>query len=130
MITMLLQKPFFKYVPAITWSGIIFLVCLIPGNDLPHDDFFDKIHLDKIVHATLYFILFLLLLYGMKQHAFKLNRKLTIDAIVCIAQGILIELLQGSSLIKNRSFEFADIAANVCGVLIAVVYTTLKNKNE
>ena len=118
---------FKRYIPALLWSGIIFFGCLIPGNDLPKEDFLDKIYFDKIVHAFMYFILLRLIVNGMKGDML-LKRQILIAAVICISQGVVIEFLQGSSLIKNRSFEFMDIIANTTGVILSGAWIYQKNK--
>ena len=107
----------YRIIPALLWSGIIFFLCFLPGSALPKEDWLDKIYFDKIVHAGLYFILFLLIVRIFET---KTKSALIIASLLCIAQGILIEFVQGSSLIDHRSFDVYDIIANVVGVLIAI----------
>ena len=90
---------------------------------MPKEDWLDKIYFDKIVHAVLYFILFFLIIRITSIPTF---RVLLISSILCITQGILIELIQGSSLIQHRSFDVYDILANVAGVLIGIISTKQK----
>lgn len=118
-----------KIIPAILWSGIIFFLCFLPGNDLPKEDWLDKIHFDKIVHATLYFILFLLIIFGIKDSQISFKKQILFTSLICISQGILIEFVQGSSLIQNRSFDVFDIAANCIGVIFAIIFIN-KNHNH
>ncbi len=114
-----------KIIPAIIWSGIIFFLCFLPGNNLPKEDWLDKIYFDKIVHATLYFILFYLIIRIAKTPT---NTSLLLASFLCILQGILIEFVQGSSFIQNRSFDIYDIAANIFGVLIAFIIIIFSKK--
>ena len=115
-----------RLIPAIVWSGIIFFLCFLPGNTLPKEDWLDKIYFDKIVHAALYFILFLLILYGIKQTVLTNQKQLVIAAIFCVCQGILIEYVQGSSFIQYRSFDVFDIVANCAGVGFAILFINNK----
>ncbi len=121
------NKILFKYLPAISWSAFIFFGCFLPGNDLLKEDWLDKIYFDKIVHASFYFILFFLLL---RIPEIKTTIFICFAILLCIAQGILIEFVQGSSLIQNRSFDVYDIAANIFGVLMAVIIFTQKHKTN
>jgi VanZ family protein len=107
-----------QYVPALLWSAFIFVLCFIPGNDLPRHPWLEKIYFDKFVHAGLYFIFFILLLRGFKKQG---RGRMVLPFLICLGQGILIECLQGSALIQGRSFDIWDIAANIFGVLIAVL---------
>ena len=114
-----------KIIPALLWSGIIFFLCFLPGNAFTKEAWLDKIYFDKIVHAVLYFILFFLIIRIASTPTF---RVLLIASILCITQGILIEFIQGSSLIQHRSFDMYDILVNVFGVAIAIILTNLKHK--
>jgi len=117
----------YRIIPALLWSGIIFFLCFLPGSALPKEDWLDKIYFDKIVHAGLYFILFLLILRIFET---KTKSALIIASFLCIAQGVLIEFVQGSSLVNHRSFDIYDIIANVVGVLIAIgILSSFKNWN-
>lgn len=107
----------YRIIPALLWSGIIFFLCFLPGSALPKEDWLYKIYFDKIVHAGLYFILFLLIVRIFET---KTKSALIIASLLCIVQGVLIEFVQGSSLIDHRSFDVYDIIANVVGVLIAI----------
>lgn len=119
------QNKLIKIIPALLWSGIIFFLCFLPGSQLPKEDWLDKIYFDKIVHAILYLILFFLII----RIAEKLTKPvLFIASILCITQGILIEFVQGSSLIQNRSFDMYDIVANIIGVLIALTIILFNSK--
>lgn len=105
--------------PAILWSAFIFFLCFLPGSALPKEDWLDKIYVDKIVHAGLYFVLFLFIIRIFTQ---KTTKAVFIAGTLCIIQGVLIEFVQGSSLIQNRSFDVWDIAANVMGVIAGVIF--------
>ena len=114
-----------KIIPALLWSGIIFLLCFLPGSAFPKEDWLDKIYFDKMVHAALYFILFFLIFRIPEK---KQTSVLIIATILCITQGILIECIQGSSFIQNRSFDVYDIMANIVGVLIALIFLKVHHK--
>ncbi len=102
--------------PALLWSGMIFFLCFLPGSKIPKEDWLDMIYFDKIVHAGLYFILFFLLL----RIPFQINIKTILLAIICcMLQGIIIELVQGSSWIEHRGFDAWDIVANFFGLMFA-----------
>jgi VanZ family protein len=120
-------RKFLTYLPALCWSALIFTGCLLPGSALPKEDFLDKIHFDKIVHFVMYFILFLLLTNALKKD---FKSFIAIAATLCISQGIAIECLQGSGWISHRSFEFADIAANIAGICCAYIFTLKRHKTN
>ena len=61
----------------------------------------------------------------------KKNKKVFLFAALwCITQGVVIEFIQGTPLIKNRSFDVLDIAANVVGVIIALLWINTKHKTN
>ena len=119
---------FRNYIPAVLWSVIIFIVCLLPGNTFPAEDFLDTIYFDKIVHFTMYLILFMLIMNGIKKERPIRKKLLFAAAFICILQGVLIEFLQGSDLVSNRSFELFDIIANITGVLTGFLLALRKHK--
>lgn len=117
------NKRISKIIPALLWSGIIFFLCFLPGSALPKEDWLDKIYLDKIVHALLYLILFFLIVRIFEN---KTTIALLTASVLCVAQGVLIEFVQGSSLIDHRSFDVYDIAANLFGVILGIIVAYIK----
>ncbi|MEZ5053305.1 MAG: VanZ family protein [Chitinophagales bacterium] len=106
----------YRIIPALLWSGIIFFLCFLPGSAFPKEDWLDRIYFDKWVHAFLYFVLFFLIYYFPKKKSISIY---IIATALCVAQGVLIEFIQSSTLVKNRSFDVYEIVANVVGVLLA-----------
>lgn len=98
-----------------SWALLIFILSALPGSQFEDSTY---PHADKVLHAILYGVLFLLLLVGMiKQKAFEWIRdkvKLKVFLIVLL-YGILLELLQGY-VFQGRSIEPLDIAANLVGI--------------
>ncbi|MFN8296097.1 MAG: VanZ family protein [Chitinophagales bacterium] len=121
----LFNKKISKIIPALLWSGIIFFLCFLPGSAFPKEDWLDKIYFDKIVHAFLYLILFFLIIRIFEN---KTTLSLLTASVLCIAQGILIEFVQGSSFIEHRSFDVYDIAANIFGVISGIIMAYKKHK--
>jgi len=81
-------------------------------------------HLDKIIHAGIYFI-FCILWFGPLRGLFK-KGTLFYVFLFSIFYGILIELFQGN-LTSYRNFELEDILSNSIGSLIACSFLFLKN---
>lgn len=109
------------YWPAILWILLVLVLCTIPGDDLPSDPFFEKIHLDKIVHIGLFGCTVLLLCIGYyrsKGHISKLT--LTFIGIVGAFYGLMIEYIQ-KYVAVHRSFDMSDVAADVLGVVLGIV---------
>ncbi len=90
---------------------------------MPKEDWLDKIYFDKIVHALLYLILFFLIVRIFEN---KTTIALLTASVLCVAQGVLIEFVQGSSLIDHRSFDVYDIAANLFGVILGIIVAYIK----
>lgn len=103
--------------PALLWSALIFILCFIPGSTLPKEDWLDKIYFDKIVHAGLYFVLFLLIAFARGGYR---GNPAVFAAVLCLLQGLLVEFLQGAIPALERSFDGWDILANAVGVLLAI----------
>jgi hypothetical protein len=115
-----------QLLPAVLWSAFIFIICFLPGNSLPAKDWLDAIHFDKLVHAFSYAVLAVLIL-----RIFTATKPVSyfLTFAICFAQGILIEFIQDSDLIQNRSFDLNDIYADVLGTLAGLVaYALFKRR--
>ena len=77
----------------------------------------DNIHLDKIVHALFYGILFCLYYWGFTKSNCRSN-VIVLSILIPVFMGIVIEMLQWQ-IRTGRHFELLDIMANITGVLIA-----------
>jgi len=106
----------------ILWTALIFYLCLKAGNSLP------KIsipNLDKVAHIIFFGIHSFLFLCVRSKATIK---NFIISFLVSLGIGIFIEIIQGSSLILNRSFEFLDIIADGFGALLGVFCFIYLNK--
>ena len=74
-------------------------------------------HLDKFVHASMYFGLMIVLLYE-NRSALKNIRSLYVLAIIPLVYGILIEVFQ-SWLTVSRKGDFFDAIFNLIGIFLA-----------
>jgi len=103
----------------IAWALFIFVLCALPGSqfkEAKHE------HLDKVIHVTLFSVLFVLLAVGfIKQKLFPyLRRHVKLKVwLGCLVYGVIIELLQGSLFIE-RSVEITDIFANAIGASVGL----------
>ena len=104
----------------IIWAVIILVLGLLPSSQFSEAQYQ---YLDKIIHAILFGLLFILLTVGfIKQQVFpflKQNVKTKVW-VFCVLYGLIIELLQGTFFIE-RSIEFADVVANVVGASIGLI---------
>jgi VanZ family protein len=112
---------FLSFWPAIVWLIFIFIICLTNGNNFPKNDWLHGMHIDKIAHGIIYFILFILFAKGSLHYANRLEVPARIVEgylLICGIVGAVIEYLQ-SNFSSNRSFDVWDMAANVVGAIIA-----------
>ncbi|MCW3462736.1 VanZ family protein [Chitinophaga nivalis] len=108
------------YIPAILWTIVILVLCTMPGNDIPTNSFFQKIHFDKIVHFGLFggiVLFFSLAIYWQKKHI----KGITLFFFVLMAAiyGLAIEFIQKYWAI-NRSFDIIDVVADTLGAIAGV----------
>ncbi len=100
---------------------VIFLLCLLPGKEVPESG---MLHLDKFVHVVLFGLLSFCGMVGFaKQHQFKFLSKnvVLIATVFSISYGLLIELFQ-KYFLADRAFELLDLAADTLGVLLAYMF--------
>lgn len=96
---------------------VIFLLCLLPGSEVPKSGLQ---HLDKFVHLVLFSLFAFCTMVGFtKQHEYPALStnviKFTIS--ISILYGVFIEIFQGYVL-NDRAFEWLDIVADTAGVFI------------
>lgn len=111
------QSPYKKRARTLTllWTLLIFLLCLIPGNELPGV----KIPMaDKWVHFILFGIFsFLWMCAG---PSVQLSRLFVAFAVGCLL-GWMVEELQGLLISLGRSKSIQDIYADTIGSAMGVI---------
>ena len=119
-----------QFLPALGWSVVILVMSILPGKKLPKVGWNFFVHLDKIAHAIVYFLLALAIGWSLrKQGQIGLRGALGV-VMVCTVYGILLELLQYHFL-SDRFFEIHDIIANIIGSFVgASVVFLMLNKNK
>ena len=109
---------------------VIFLLCLLPGSEVPKSG---QEHLDKFVHAVLFGLFSFCAMIGFKkQHQFPFLSSNVIVIIVSfsILYGVAIELFQ-DLVLSDRSFEWLDIVADAVGVFTGYfAFRTLVRKAD
>ena len=90
--------------------SVLVLSCL-PGNDLAT---FTIQNLDKVAHFFTFFLLSVLLLF-----AYTFSKPFLVTLLLMTLFGLAIELLH--LYIPNRVFSVYDFAANILGILAALV---------
>jgi hypothetical protein len=122
---------FKNYLAFISWALVIFILCAIPGKNLPHYDWADLLSVDKLVHFTMFFILIVLL----RQAWTKNNLSLTIflQNVIAVSAGITyggtLELMQHYCY-TDRSGSWFDFLANSMGAIAgSLLFNKLVNAN-
>ena len=108
----------------ILWAGIIFLLILMPGKEMP--DIQDLFSFDKIAHLGVFSILSFLMIVGFtKQHTFQGLAKSPVKYSLAISgtYGTILEL--GQAIVPDRYANFYDLAFNLMGVLIGYIFYIL-----
>ena|SRR5690606_18294237 len=108
------------YIPAVLWIILILVVCTLPGKDIPHTSWLDRIHVDKVVHFGLFggIVLFLSLgYYWQKKHISPLM--LLLFVLGAAVYGLAIEFIQ-KYLAVDRSFDMNDVAADTLGAIAGI----------
>lgn len=116
---------------AMLWALLIFVLCSIPGKDIPHVSYLELLEFDKFIHAFLFFILVLLTVRGLKlQKKFPNISKLAMITAVTasVLYGGLLEIMQGM-FFDGRSTDIYDFIANTFGCLLATLFYSRLEKN-
>lgn len=110
-------KPF---VPGILWWLFSLVLFTMPGAALPTVSWFDTLHVDKWVHAFLFFTMVFLFYRPFKNNrvTLQLYRWSFTIPVLGVLYGVVIEILQ-HTVIPYRSFDVWDIVANTVGCALA-----------
>jgi VanZ family protein len=119
------------YYPAIIWGLIIFVLCAIPGKNLPHYTWADLLSFDKIVHFTMFFILIVLLKRAwVLRHIYQKNIPSNLTAIIIgIAYGGGLELMQTYFYIDRTGSWFDFLANSVGAITGAALFPKIFDQN-
>ncbi len=100
-----------KFRFSILWAIILFVISVIPNNNLPKTSI---PNIDILVHFCLYFILSCLMISGdKKEHAHISYSKLLAFIMISGGYGMILELIQ--PIVSDRASEFSDFLANFIG---------------
>lgn len=107
----------FKYnVPALLWIGVIYYLLTMPGDDLPAFPWMAVYHIDKLIHAGLFFVLSALFVVKQLYYPSSFNKTTLLLLIGCLSAsyGVVMEYLQ-PLITANRVSDVFDALANVVG---------------
>ncbi|PXX95221.1 VanZ family protein [Marinifilum breve] len=115
----------------IIWAIIIFILCSIPGNDLPKTSAIHIPHFDKLVHFGMFFIMGIFLMAELSfQTKLKKSRIILITVLLVTTYGGAIEYLQ-QHYFTNRSGDYIDLAADILGGVVAIIiYPWIKKQKD
>ena len=114
---------------ALLWAMLIFILCAIPGHDIPHISFLELLEFDKFVHAGLFFVLMLLMTRGfslLEDKVLLKNNSKLIAVIICIFYGGALELMQAAFFVE-RSADIYDFIANSFGAVMGLLWYNWMN---
>jgi VanZ family protein len=113
-----------SFLPGISWFVLSVILLSLPGDDLPHNDFFNIPFFDKYVHLGMFFILTTLLSYPFidrEKNEATTKKWLNNLLLAAILYGIIMEFVQ-KYLVYGRSFDVGDIFFDVIGSLIGYIF--------
>jgi VanZ family protein len=127
-----MKKLFQKYIitkwPAIIWSVIIFILLAMPPVTIPNEKKLDLYQFDKVIHASLFGLLVVLIGFYLRPKYKSVSKFLLIlSGIVILATlyGISMEYVQ---LYIGRDFDVKDMMADAVGAVLGWLFFAIKDK--
>jgi hypothetical protein len=105
---------------SIAWALVVLASCAMPGQYIPSSDWLEMLSVDKLVHASLFFILISLMFVV----AIKTHRNVQTYCIIfvgCVVYGVLLEIMQ-AEYFSNRSADWKDGIANSIGCIFGLLF--------
>jgi hypothetical protein len=112
----------FKYALffALGWTAVIFVLCCTPGKYVPTAHWLDLLSFDKLVHASMFFVLscfwFMVLVKTEKVS----RASIWLVLLACVCYGGLLEIMQ-ATVFSHRSGDWNDFMANSFGCMLALL---------
>jgi VanZ family protein len=100
---------------ALCWTLLILVACFIPGEDVP------KVRIPFIDKWTHLIIFMGCGFFWSCVFAGSIVSRRGWVFVFSVFLGCLVELIQGSGLVRHRSFELNDMLADAAGALLGVV---------
>jgi VanZ family protein len=98
---------------AIFYLVIISVIFFLPGSAFPQESWFDKVYLDKWIHAGIFFTLAFIWLWALRHPSNKI-------LIFLVLYGLSVEIIQGL-FISNRSFDLFDLLSDTIGAIAGIL---------
>jgi len=122
LFNLLREKKKLTLILFLIWISIIFIGCFLPSDDIPSVNI---PLIDKWVHFV-FFAGYSFLALCLFKHPNLPQKTLIFTSSVLLGWGV--ELIQGSGLVRGRSYEPNDILADGIGGLIGVVLFWIMGK--
>ena len=117
----------YSFILALSWAGIIFILCCMPGQFIPTTSWLELLSFDKFVHASIFFTLVCFWLIYLFQANKLSNTTITLTILFCIGYGGSLEIMQ-ATVFSQRSSDWLDFAANSFGCLMGLWFFSKKKK--
>jgi VanZ family protein len=123
------MKGFRKW-PAILWTGLIFILLVIPSEGIPNSGMLGLPYIDKLAHVILFgtFVWLWSLNTYEKFEGDDQKRTTFMLFLISSGYGILMEFVQAG--FTNRAFEKLDILADITGAGLAWAFILLTHKQK
>jgi VanZ like family len=109
--------------PAIIWSAIVFILLAMPGTGLFNETWFSKVHMDKLVHAFLFYVLtWLWVNYAQRVKTISTTVLMLFGAMATL-YGVVMEYVQ---LYVGRDFSVGDMVADGAGAFFGILVSRKK----
>lgn len=122
------MRPFFlKYslAFALVWTVVIFGLCCTPGRYVPTAHWLDLLSFDKLVHASIFFVLSSFWFLYLVKTGHVTSVRIALVMIANISYGGMLEVLQ-ATVFSQRSGDWADFIANSLGCFLALLFFSRK----
>src|SRR5690349_21179077 len=88
---------------ALVWALVIFFLCATPGQYIPSADWMELLSIDKLVHASIFFVLCVLAFGSLMIHQ-KQQGYYSVVIVLAILYGISLEWMQ-AEFFHNRTAD-------------------------
>ena len=105
---------------ALSWSALVLYLHLLPGKELNLDGWYIKYHMDKVAHAVMFAVLFLLWFQVFIRSSFKPSSSYYFSIFIIVIYGATLELLQGT-VVVGRTSDMLDLLADIAGIPLAII---------
>lgn len=107
-----------RLLPAAVWTAVIFYLLLKESNGLPRFWWLQFAHSDKLIHAGLFAVGSLLLLFGLRWPGGR--KALSAAAVWALTIGIISEYAQHCC-VETRTGELTDLVADLTGAVMVPI---------